>query len=1071
MKTVLSLCTMLLTLLLQVVPVWGAPIARFTFGTPESITRAGFTRVTVNDAFTTERGYGFDTTQGLLAFDRGGAAIARPKDDYTADTYGAYRTSSDLTSALIEGTHDNAFVVALPDGDYTVWMIANDSEWDPPLFDLWSNGVKRLDVRIPRRAYVFMESFRARATQGRLRIDLKGKHGWILSALVIGKDGPDLTSEIAKLERDIFFLTDPELPNWKERKRSPAHPPLQRTPLETKRGYVPFSTDPGERITPDYVPARAQVGKPITAFAALDEIEAATFGIQANRDLGRVMVELSDLVGEKKGQRIARQNVRLGVVRCQPVRVTGEGPKGEYVVAPTRIEPPTGRTSQVSAGQAKQWWLTIRVPDGAGSGRYRMRVTVRPAQAPATVLECRLLVLPFRLSRGTGKHWGTWLESFPPVGGLAGPARRGRNTDAEQTRMARLDLADYRDHGFDLALFNYYFGVEEKTDGCFTYDLAGLPRDMAYWKVVRSNAPVVICCEYAFRDLEYRFAEPGKEHVAGTFSPKAHRAIVGLVQTIRDEANRRGWPPIYFSPIDEPGNSKTANRMQFAERVLEFVHEVPGCKTATTVSASDVQRLGDRVDLRIYAAGNYNRARALQEARSGHPFWFYDNGMFYGHSTMASRNLPGFELLRSGAAVATAWGFDATTGNPENDFDGGHRDWNVIYPGVDGLTPTIYWELCREGVDDCRYVATLQEEIRKARVRGLKKRAIRAEQILAPLIRPDARDIDDPREFNRFRWRIAREIISLRGEKSVDLPFVAALRNESGKEKRGPNQIVNPSFEDGPKEDGFPGNPYLIADQYAKSEARPVDALRVTDEMAHSGRYSLKWDFSKAEGKGSVYGRDHWLIVNVQVSPATIAALRGKRVQVGYWFRLGGGAALPGMTLREFGKGTFLDSISYAGGVADPTVWNHFEAEGRLRSDFDGLDIHIPCIIPTDPEVARKSSFYIDDVTLEAIEEPPLSLTMPLDEYYVGETVPYRVHSTSTQEPIEVILRSAAQPVHVRSYRPEDGTLSAGFSTQGLAPGLYTVLARTTDAAGGVQTARRQFLLTPDPFAWSPPLK
>ena len=209
---------------------------------------------------------------------------------------------------------------------------------------------------------------------------------------------------------------------------------------------------------------------------------------------------------------------------------------------------------------------------------------------------------------------------------------------------------------------------------------------------------------------------------------------MGLVRYIHNEALRRGWPKLYFAPIDEPGNSKTPNRMQFAENVLDLVHQVPGCKTATTVSASDIQRLGDRVDVRIYAYGNYNRAKALKEAGEGHPFWVYENGMFYGHNTIGSRNMTGFEFMRSGAEVATAWGFDATMGNPNNDFDGGHRDWNVVYPGVDRLTPTIYWELCREGVDDCRYVATLQNEIRVARALGMGDLARKAEEVLAPLI-------------------------------------------------------------------------------------------------------------------------------------------------------------------------------------------------------------------------------------------------------------------------------------------------------------------------------------------------
>src|SRR5690242_6770399 len=125
-------------------------IRRFAFGTPGSVLRNGFTKVTTKDAFSTEKGFGFASTDGLDGFDRGGSEIVLPKDEYTASVYGAYRTTSDLTCALIEGTSDNAFEVAMPDGVYKVWLIASDAEWDPPLFEVWADGQKKLDVRIAR---------------------------------------------------------------------------------------------------------------------------------------------------------------------------------------------------------------------------------------------------------------------------------------------------------------------------------------------------------------------------------------------------------------------------------------------------------------------------------------------------------------------------------------------------------------------------------------------------------------------------------------------------------------------------------------------------------------------------------------------------------------------------------------------------------------------------------------------------------------------------------------------------------------------------------------------------------
>ena len=308
-----------------------AIVTAFQFGTPTSVTRAGFTKVTVKDAFTPEKGHGFQSTQGLLAYDRGGSQIVKPKDEYTARAYGAYGTTSDLTCALIEGTTNNVFQVKLPDGQYTVWLIASDAEWDPPLFEVWANNQRKLDARIPRRAFVFMEPFQARAENGSLRIQLKGSHGWIVSGLVIGKEGPELSAAITKLDRDIFFLTEPELPNWKESKPAPSNPPLEWSEVEKQKGYLVFPVDYTEQIVPTFMPLRSVIGKPITAFVCPGEFEPASFCLSARNDLGRVTLELSSFVAEDGKALIAPENVKIGIVRCWPQRESSWGAKGGYL--------------------------------------------------------------------------------------------------------------------------------------------------------------------------------------------------------------------------------------------------------------------------------------------------------------------------------------------------------------------------------------------------------------------------------------------------------------------------------------------------------------------------------------------------------------------------------------------------------------------------------------------------------------------------------------------------------------------------------------------------------------------
>ena len=325
------------------------------------------------------------------------------------------------------------------------------------------------------------------------------------------------------------------------------------------------------------------------------------------------------------------------------------------------------------------------------------------------------------------------------------------------------------------------------------------------------------------------------------------------------------------------------------------------------------------------------------------------------------------------------------------------------------------------------------------------------------------------RHTSRIRWPspatvgASREILHLIGDPDLALPFPAVVTNVAVPEQVGPNFIVDPSFEAGPQEDGFPVPSYAIADRYSKSEAKPAGALSVTDEIAHSGRYCLKWDFSKAAGKGSVYDGKRYLIVNVQVPPEAARQLRGKRVKVGYWFRLGGGPAVPGMTLREFGKQEFLDGISYQGGVDDPSVWNHFEAQGRLRGDFENLDIHIPCPVPDDPEAAKKALFYIDDVSLQGIEEPPLTISTPLDEYYAGESISWTASATSVSGEINISL-SAGDKVVAEQKHKMAGSLRGAFESRGLRPGIYTLRARIDPPSQALQTAQRQIILALDPW-------
>ena len=295
------------------------------------------------------------------------------------------------------------------------------------------------------------------------------------------------------------------------------------------------------------------------------------------------------------------------------------------------------------------------------------------------------------------------------------------------------------------------------------------------------------------------------------------------------------------------------------------------------------------------------------------------------------------------------------------------------------------------------------------------------------------------------------------------LPFAAVADNPPAPTTLGANLVANPSFEEPAQADGTPPGRYYLG--YPKANERPAGALIVTDEAAHSGRFSLKWDLSKVADPEAT-GRDpRWLVVNVGFDPETVKSLRGKRIKVGYWMRLGGGQTVPGLGLRQTLKDGPGDGFYYRGGVTDPAAWNHFEAEGRLSPDLQSMDIHTWCNVP-EAELAKKSFYYIDDVSLQVIEEPPLSISTVLDEYYIGEKVHWKVRAAAGNTPIKIQFLMGNRVISEQTAQTGTGLVEGVFETARLNPGICILRATGESGAEAQPMAQQQIILAIDPFDW-----
>ena len=130
-----------------------------------------------------------------------------------------------------------------------------------------------------------------------------------------------------------------------------------------------------------------------------------------------------------------------------------------------------------------------------------------------------------------------------------------------------------------------------------------------------------------------------------------------------------------------------------------------------------------------YPSSGLNESVIKQsKANGGEPI----AGGFFLRNKREARLKNGLWHWKSGVFGETCWTYYSPAGDPYNDLDGGNMDWCFTMPPLPGETewnPIIPWECYREGVDDYKYIYTLQTLI-KAAPAGKKTIAGEAQRVL-----------------------------------------------------------------------------------------------------------------------------------------------------------------------------------------------------------------------------------------------------------------------------------------------------------------------------------------------------
>ena len=338
----------------------------------------------------------------------------------------------------------------------------------------------------------------------------------------------------------------------------------------------------------------------------------------------------------------------------------------------------------------------------------------------------------------------------------------------------RQDYQDMRAHGVTSASCYVPLEVSRDADGSVKIDYSGFIAAMDLIAELGFTGPVHWRGIYhLYRDLKR----------LGLAEEELEAAYLEAVATVVGLQQERGWPEVYFFPVDEPfGHPEKEAEFYY---LAPLIKRVPGALVEVSLDgAEELPPEADLyVDLRSYSGWSVDghlpthpfSEIAAQAAASGDRLGLYYNTRRMGGRPEFSRATAGLYLWNSPFEGFGVWTYHYFIGDPYNDLDGPTGDLAYAYPDPERnfapTLPALRWEGYREGVDDMRYLATLEGAIAAARGDPDKAETIaQAETLLGELradldrYGPEARGIIaylEPEDYQDYRWRIAQAIIEL----------------------------------------------------------------------------------------------------------------------------------------------------------------------------------------------------------------------------------------------------------------------------------------------------------------------
>ncbi|MCF6177044.1 MAG: DUF6067 family protein [Victivallaceae bacterium] len=532
------------------------------------------------------------------------------------------------------------------------------------------------------------------------------------------------------------------------------------TAAEQQRGYMLFKRPIMEPVYPNTHPLPYERFSKLTAFATPGEFEPLTFSIYPIRALKNFKVTVSELKSVNGTIKRSAIDTRLAVYwNIAYPRYTSNS---TYRRLPELLEPVTVHSSP--AQECQRWWLTIQVPKNAAPGIYSGNVTLKDDNSKAVVIPVKFRVLDFKLLSDPNKHYSVYYY-------MKNRVQYSGKSDKEARKMLDNEYRAMRDMGLNM-IPTMRLDWDAKNNKISLRHADEMERMMKQGL----KGPIPVTSSGVIHNF-YRKTTPGGK-VSSHWKlnkmppPECYEQIKQAFKQFVKASKAKNWPEFYCCPIDEV----TASSKEFGAKVYQAVKEA-GMKTYITKDpvAGDAAVYKDFVD--AWCSQPYSVTYDNIVNQNQYEYWSYPNhnaGEIKDRLTMSKggRMTYGYGFWRSGFTTLVPWHWSWVMKPGQFDYLRSRRSGCGQRIGNDGeIIPSTYWMCFREGIDDNRYIYTLQQTIWE---RGIstdpqcRKLAVQAQAVLQKLW--DDINVQEKylrtnmwasAEFNARRWQLAQYITAL----------------------------------------------------------------------------------------------------------------------------------------------------------------------------------------------------------------------------------------------------------------------------------------------------------------------